>query len=167
MLEDVSNCMQEFFEDLYLDLYPKLFNYVKYYYHYNNDSAEEVVQETFCIAWNKIAYLMTLENPAGWIFNTLKNVVRNETRKQERKEKALYLLISNCSADDFVFYDQSDIDLIYHDLSKTPEFLLLQKFVLEQTSVKELSSMLGISEAACRKRIQRAKEFVRITLKSG
>jgi RNA polymerase sigma-70 factor (ECF subfamily) len=38
--------------------------------------AEDIVQETFLTAWDKIGRLMSSPNPAGWLMNVLKNHLR-------------------------------------------------------------------------------------------
>ena len=55
--------------------------------------AEEAVQEAFAIAWSKWEDLFASPNPAGWLYNTVNNVVRNMIRSQEELEllKRLYL----------------------------------------------------------------------------
>ena len=63
-------------EDLYADMYPKLFIYAK-----NSlgdfHLAEEAVQDTFRIACAKSAQLIESQNRPGWLTNTLhKNVCR-------------------------------------------------------------------------------------------
>lgn len=46
--------------------------------------AEEAVQEAFAIAWSKWEDLFASPNPAGWLYNTVNNVVRNMIRADQQ-----------------------------------------------------------------------------------
>ena len=70
----------QFLEQLYRQHYQRLFLYAKAIVK-NEHLAEEAVQDTFHIACSKIAEVRRSENAAGWLVQTLKNVLRNMERK--------------------------------------------------------------------------------------
>ena len=67
---------RELLKTLYLEHYHTLFLYARAVLQ-DPDLAEEAVQDTFCIACGKQARVAASENPAGWLVQTLKNVLRN------------------------------------------------------------------------------------------
>ena len=72
---------------LYLEYYHSLFLYARSVLQ-DPSLAEEAVQDTFCIACVKQEQLAASGNPAGWLVQTLKNVLRN----MERSHSSLYSL---------------------------------------------------------------------------
>ena len=155
--------MQEQFlseiETLYIKQYDMLLTYATRILK-NSAWAEEAVQETFRIACQKADILNQSENKEGWLLNTLKNVISNMERIQfrasRRMEEYAKLLASfperNCDI---------DLDVLYKDLASTEEYILIKELVFEQKSIRELAESRGISEAACKKRVQRAKQALR------
>ena len=59
-----------------------------------------------------------------------------------------------------------DLDILYKDLASSGEYVLIKELVLEQKSIQEMAESRGISVAACKKRVQRAKQVLRKRLKS-
>jgi hypothetical protein len=57
--------------------------------------------------------------------------------------------------------DKIRLNILYEDVVKTEEFLLLSEMAIEGRSHLEMASSRGISVSACKKRIQRAKETLR------
>ena len=51
--------------------------------------AEEAVQETFTIAWEKREILMEHPNPIAWLNIALKNVIKNMVRDDQRWAECL------------------------------------------------------------------------------
>ncbi|MDB7957746.1 RNA polymerase sigma factor [Flavonifractor plautii] len=75
-------------EELYSSEYQNLINYAGYIL-YNSDYVEDVVQETFAIAVQKIADLQSSNNQVGWLYRTLQNVVRNKNRDLQKPNKII------------------------------------------------------------------------------
>ena len=151
-------------EILYIKQYTMLITYAIRALH-DKVLAEEAVQETFRIACQKADVLCKSENREGWLINTLKYVIANMERKQVRANRKLdeykTLLVGFPETNS----NHIDLDLLYKDISATKEYILIKELVIEQKSIHELAEKRGISIAACKKRIQRAKQFLRQKLK--
>lgn len=153
----------QFLEQLYRQHYQRLFLYAKAIVK-NEHLAEEAVQDTFHIACSKIAEVRRSENAAGWLVQTLKNVLRN----MERTHSSLYAALQNhLPYEDQLLggrRDEEDIELLYGGILTEEEFRLLRCIVLDRDSFLEVSKQFGISVEACRKRFQRIKEKMRKNL---
>lgn len=145
---------------LYLQMYPKLFEYARSLL--NNDAmAEEAVQDTFAIACQKPEALCSSPNPEGWLVITLKNVISNTLRSQNAAKQILIDYIAANSSELTISNDQVDLEILYDNIKDLEEFVLLKERVLEGKSYLQLAKERGISVASCRKRVQRAKELLR------
>lgn len=151
---------RELLKKLYLEYYHSLFLYARSVLQ-DPSLAEEAVQDTFCIACVKQEQLAASGNPAGWLVQTLKNVLRN----MERSHSSLYSFMRAAVLyDDTVLQESredANVDLLYGDLLPEEDFRLLKRIVLERYSYLEAAEELGISLEACRKRVQRIKQRLR------
>lgn len=146
-------------EQLYLEMYPKLFAYACSVL--DNDAlAEEAVQDTFNIACQKAEELCESRNPNGWLVNTLKFVISNEVRSRGIAKRILMNYFASNVDDITISNDKISLEVIYSDIADTEEFKLLKEMALDGKSHLEMAQARGITVAACRKRVQRAKEFL-------
>jgi len=127
----------------------------------NEDLAEEAVQDTFQIACQKPEALLGSPNPEGWIVNTLKNVLRNTVRNQNTARRILTAYLSAHAKELAAAADQADMELLYGDIIASEEFQLVKSITLDGRSYLDVARELGISVAACRKRVQRAREILK------
>lgn len=128
--------------------------------------AEEVVQETFCIACTKPEALFSSRNPKGWLMQTLKYVIMNTRRRLARLNRIILATVSVENTEAPAANEDSHLVLDYEDLVSKADFDLLYKHVIYHASILELSQELGISMEACKKRIQRAKKKFEKELKN-
>jgi len=147
-------------ERLYLQLYPLLFEYARSTLP-SDALAEEAVQDTFQIACQKPEALLGSPNPEGWIVNTLKNVLRNTVRNQNTARRILTAYLSAHAKELAAAADQADMELLYGDIIASEEFQLVKSITLDGRSYLDVARELGISVAACRKRVQRAREILK------
>ena len=147
-------------EELYLQMYQRMLAYARV----NMDSeamAEEMDQETFRIACQSPEKLCESPNPQGWLILSLKNTIQNTKRNQSRTRKLLekYLMeqIRNATA-------QENAKRLFLDIEDLEEFQLLSEMVLEGKSHAEIAHARGITVAACKKRIERAKKSLQKNL---
>lgn len=147
-------------EELYLELFDKMMVYACCSLE-NEALAEEAVQETFRIACQKPDRLFDSANPQGWLIQTLKYTILNIKSNRTATSKMLerYLLMK--SREVTFSEDKIRLNILYEDVVKTEEFLLLSEMAIEGRSHLEMASSRGISVSACKKRIQRAKETLR------
>lgn len=145
---------------LYKEMFGNLYTYA-YGILREKELSEELVQETFRIACGKPAELLSSENPKGWLMNTLKNVMWNERRKRATMAKHI-VSAETVDIERIVSPDSgSNIDLIYSDLVDEADFQLVKRVAVDKYTILEAAEELGISEDACKKRVQRAKEKMR------
>ncbi len=147
-------------EELYLAMYPMLYEYA-YSTFLDSVLAEEAVQETFCIACQKPEVLCCSPNPRGWLVNTLKNTIRNIRHRQETASKTLTSYSAANLHELTAVHDSPEFEFLYHDITSSEEFRLLKELILEDKTYPELAQERNISVSACRKRFQRAKQFLR------
>lgn len=146
-------------EDFYLEMYDRLFIYARSALD-NESLAEEAIQETFRIVCMKPEDLLSSPNPKGWIVNTLKHTIQNMKRS---RDKANVLLTQYLAANSSVAFseDRISLEVTYENVARSEEFQLMKEMAVDGRSHLEMAQSRGISVDACKKRVQRAKEFLR------
>ena len=146
-------------EEFYLEMYNRLFIYARSALD-NESLAEEAIQETFRIVCMKPEDLLSSPNPKGWIVNTLKYTIQNMKRS---RDKANVLLTQYLAANSSVAFseDRISLEVTYENVARSEEFSLIKEMAVDGRSHLEMAQSRGISVAACKKRVQRAKEFLR------
>lgn len=149
-------------ELLYLQMYHFMFEYGNSILS-SESLAEEAIQEVFRIACQKPEAVHDSPNPQGWMVNTLKNVISNMLKSQAAANRAMAkYAMSNI---DEMLPDHIQVELLYDDVANTEEFRMIKELTLSGKEYTELAADRGISVEACRKRVQRAKEFLRKKLR--
>lgn len=151
---------KDFIEQLYLELYDRLRIYACTALE-NEALAEEAVQETFRTACMKPEELYQSPNPRGWLYQTLKNTIRNTQKTRANAKRFLTDFTATRGCDIACSEDRIRLETIYGELSCSEEFRLLKEFAVDGMSHLEMATKRGISVEACKKRVQRAKEFLR------
>lgn len=123
----------------------------------NPHIAEEIVQETFIIAWTCIDKFEENDYSIGWLYNALRNRIRNWSREKENFLKRVEF-IADINGES---YDEEHILLTYKGLIPEKELRLLYRRIVLQKSYKQLAKELNISLSACKMRVARAKEHFR------
>lgn len=125
----------------------------------DNGLAEEAVQDTFRLAYVKEKEFFRSKNKKTWLFKTLKNVLKNVTKMQNRRKKFMLMYSEQYETLNKSFVeDEISIDLLHDDLLDDEEFQLIKKIIIENKKNIEIADELGISVEACKKRIFRAKK---------
>ena len=147
-------------EEFYLQMYDLLMIYARNALD-NESLAEEAIQETFRIACTKPEDLIFSPNPKGWIINTLKYTIQNMKRSRDRANVLLTQYIAAHSSNVAFSEDRISLEVSYENVAHSEEFQLIKEMVVEGKSHLEMAQSRGISVDACKKRVQRAKEFLR------
>ena len=127
--------------------------------------AEEATQDTFCVACRKVQSLLESENPQGWLMITHINNIRAVKREME-KTKSLLARQFRMSRDNlWQSQEPLPLELLYGNVAHTEEFQLFTERAVEGHSYCEMAKNHGISESACRKKIERARKFLQKKLK--
>lgn len=144
----------EILEQYYRQEYEDLFKFACYSLS-NKNLAEVAVQDTFVIASKKFSDFIRSPNPVGWLFNTLKNNVRQLKRERQKALDRYVTLeaIQELSA------EMPPIATM--DVSKSADLQLLSRFYVQGYSLEEIAATLGITVPALKMRINRAKKRLR------
>lgn len=151
-------------EELYSSEYQTLINYAGYIL-YNSDYVEDVVQETFAIAVQKIADLQSSNNQVGWLYRTLQNVVRNKNRDLQKPNKIISKITQSMFDQIFPTTAEFESNILFyesykHHLSEIDWTLLCERYC-DGYQYEELSKRHNLSVSACKMRILRAKSVLR------
>lgn len=132
---------------------------------HNYALSEEAVQQTFEIACRKIHDFCNSPNPDGWLTKTLSFVVRNIESRQRSEWRVI--AITDDYRPDLVAAPEVPLPLrvTYGSLVDTPQFRLLYETEVLGLTLAEVAENLGISEAACKKRAERARTFLQKKLR--
>ena len=128
----------------------------------NGELAEDAVQSAFLAAWRRLDVLLGSPSPRGWLFKALRNTVGDTLRALER----LRALTAGGVEADAAVYDERGVLLEYESAQNRAELELLVRVFCERESCADVAASLGISVAAVKKRIQRAKERLRVQLEA-
>lgn len=154
--EDDLDLMEKYYREEYKDMLlfaGRMLNSV--------ELAEVAVQETFVIALEKLSSLKASTKPVGWLYNTLKNVIRHMRRDQQAQ------LLRMVSMDDVLELPASNKEadlLLLASAEKDSDLRLLIEFYVEGRSIQVLAEENKISVGACKMRIKRARERSRANL---
>lgn len=116
----------------------------------NPDLAQDAVQATFEAAYRKAQVLRACPSPEAWLYGAVKNEIRQIRRTQAR----FTALPEEEGAEEMGL----DVETLYAGIVSPEDLALLRQVYVEGRTYQEMADALGISLAACKKRIQRAKE---------
>ena len=147
-------------EAFYLEMYDLLFIYARTALS-DESLAEEAIQETFRIVCTKPEDLLSSPNPKGWIINTLKYTIQNMKRSRDKANILLTQYLAANSNSVAFSEDRISLEVTYENVAHSEEFQLIKEMAIDGKSHLEMAQARGISVDACKKRVQRAKEFLR------
>lgn len=151
----------ERFEALFDATYADLLAYAQRRCRSSQD-AEDVVAETFAVAWRRIEELPKGPDARLWLFGTARLVRRNQSRTHTRQQNLLgrvrgWLHPRRSGGLDATVTERLRIERAFATLSSMDREVL-QLSVWEELSAKEIALALEISPSAVWKRLQRARE---------
>lgn len=139
----------------------------------SQDAAADAVQEAFVKAhlhWRRIRHY---DDPVGWIRRVAINKLRDEHRRDDRKQKAVRRLSgmrdSQASNDVIDHLRLQGDDDTLHLLAGLPrqQRLSLALFYIDQLSIAEVASTLGISEGAVKFHLHQGRARLRADVQPG
>lgn len=146
--------MSQNWNDLLIALYDQEYErLLKSAYRMTGDQelAQDIVHQTFLLAFFRQDELIVHPKPAAWLFLTLRNLISNELRLSVHTEISLEE-ISDIPAR----ASETPLDHILPAQLKEEDRKILIWRYEQRMSYKEMADQLGISEAACRNRVSRA-----------
>ena len=157
---------KQFLAEKYFSQREFLLEYAESYLH-NYALSEEAVQQTFEIACRKIDDFYSCPTPDAWLTKTLSLVLSNVDRRYQAERNTLALLCEyrpDLAPSPEV---QLPMRISYGPLVDTPHFRLLYEYEIIGRDLSELAEELGINEAACKKRLERARAFLKKKLREA
>lgn len=158
---------REFFRRLYEAHYQALYDYT-YQLGVGKDAAEDYVQDVFLVALRRIEEVRKSENPRGYLYQVLKNVIGYRFRSLRYAislQKRLQEDREHFGAESRG--DELPPETLYRGAVSDGDLALLIRFYLDGWPQKELAAEMGISENAVQKRVARAKERLRRALEES
>jgi RNA polymerase sigma-70 factor (ECF subfamily) len=118
------------------------------------DSADDVVAETFLVAWRRREEVPVGDGELPWLFATARRVLANQRRSSFRAKQLVRRLEESYSEPDT--HDTSDVLGAVANLGATDrEVLLLSAW--EGLSYRQIAAIFSCSENAVALRVQRAR----------
>ena len=151
---------KELIDRLYFEMYDPLVSYANSCLN-DQHRAEELTQEVFVSAVRKPEALLNSPNPKGWLYKAMWNMIQNSNRVTTRQMKLIADFLSVNGREVAVSMDQPDLKLQFGELAETEEFKLIYDMAVLGKSQQEMAIERGITVINCKKRVERAKKFLR------
>lgn len=134
----------------------------------NRSDVDDLVQETFLIAWRRRSSLLVVgESALPWLLTTCRNSSRNLNRSRMRTDAGELV---DEPRDSPAWYRRRDherateeIRWVVAEIAALPELdrRLCELCLLEGRSYEEAAALLDVTPASARKRIQRTRQRLR------
>jgi RNA polymerase sigma-70 factor, ECF subfamily len=127
--------------------------------------AEDLTQEVFLVAQQKIGQLRNIDMAKGWLFAVLRNCfLRDKQRKRPLAAGDLALSVEDVAASPLS--DSTDHEELQAALDRLPEVFraAVVMFYFEERSYKEIADELGLPIGTVMSRLARAKAHLRSLL---
>jgi RNA polymerase sigma factor (sigma-70 family) len=123
--------------------------------------SEEIAQEAFLIAWQKLPALATPPTLPAWICGIARNLAANAARRRKETAMPADAAITVTPLDQML--DRETEQLAERALAALPERDrdVVVLYYRGDGSIADVASTLGITELAARKRLQRGRERLR------
>lgn len=149
-----------FIDQLYYDMYENVAGYINSYLR-DELLAQELAQNVFLVAMEKPTAICDSPNPKGWLYRTAKNMMLNNRKTTAHRVNLVSDYLCVYGLERTVFVDSEDIKLKYGNLAQTEEFKLIYDMAILGKSQQEMADERGISVVVCKKRVERAKKYLR------
>lgn len=160
----------EIIRNLYEQYYFLIYRYALPKVNFDNDAAANCVHAVFDVASKNIEKLRDHENIGGWMMRSLKNIISDHYKAQRRRTKKETLFSRMTLKHDFSFelwpdniFSDSEIQEIKNgilSLLSDNEKQIYHLFYVENKSVRDISDLLCISEAATKMRLMRLRNKI-------
>ena len=134
----------------------------------NSDDAEDVLQESFIKAFQKIDQYKGEVSFGAWLKRIVVNRSIDFLKAQKQKMVVLEESYMQVATDeDWEVANEVTIEMVNTAIAKLPETYkyVVQLFLVEGYNHSEISEILGISGTACRTRLLRGKGLLKEMLK--
>ena len=149
-----SDFIRQLYEDEAVHLYYFIKNLIG-----DGELAQDIVQETFCVATRKAEELMNHPQPVAWIYQTAKYIILSECRKKQKRD------MNGCYEDmeEVIRDDSAELALISaeENLVRTmlsdSEYRIVELVHIQGYKTKEAANELEINENTLRVKLLRIR----------
>lgn len=164
----MTRAEKEFFDELYTQCFPDVYRYAQALVQ-DPSVAEEVAQDVFLTALFRLEDLLAADQPKRWLLKTAKykcmHVFRDRTQWKKRMiawedldaEPAARDLLQQVEEQEAFQQAKARIET----LLTREELTLVQLIVWEERSYRAAAQAMGLTVAACQKRMQRIRKKLR------
>ncbi|MBT3168473.1 MAG: RNA polymerase sigma factor [Candidatus Cloacimonetes bacterium] len=150
---------KKIFEKKVIVLIPRLKSFIKTLI-FDEDAANDILQETLITAFTKIIELQEPFNVSGWLFTIAKNKSLNFIKKQKRTIRLAeiperYFSVFNDNNIESDVAEQQLIDCL-SKMSHSSKYILQMKYFTHH-SIKEISKLLQMPEGTVKRRLFEAR----------
>lgn len=148
----------DFIRQLYEDEAVRLYYFIKKLIG-DGELAQDIVQETFCVATRRAEELINHPQPVAWLYQTAKYIILSECRKKQKRDM-------NCCYEDMeeiIRDDSAELALISaeEDMVKTvlsdSEYRIVELVHIQGYKTKEAADELDMKEGTLRVRLLRIR----------
>lgn len=126
----------------------------------SQEAAADAVQEAFVKAHLNWRRVQRYDDPVGWIRRVAINKLRDESRRQGRKDRAVERLQGEVRDDGVQWSDGADASALLAELPRQQR-LAIALFYVEGLSVAEVAETLKLSEGAVRFHLHQGRARLR------
>lgn len=126
----------------------------------SQEAAADAVQEAFVKAHLHWRRVQRYDDPVGWIRRVAINKLRDESRRQGRKNRAVERLQGELRSDGVEWSDGADAGALLAELPRQQR-LAMALFYVEGLSVAEVAETLDISDGAVRFHLHQGRSRLR------
>lgn len=126
----------------------------------SQEAAADAVQEAFVKAHLHWRRVQRYDDPVGWIRRVAINKLRDESRRQGRKDRAVERLQGEVRDDGVQWSDGADAAAMLAELPRQQR-LAIALFYVEGLSVAEVAETLGLSDGAVRFHLHQGRARLR------
>ncbi|MEO9894713.1 RNA polymerase sigma factor [Aurantibacter sp.] len=143
--------------------------YVAFGFLKNSDDAEDVVQESFIKAFQKIEQYSGEVSFGAWlkkiVVNRSLDFIKNKKEIRVEMNESHLSIVEN---DDWSVPEATTVQEVKLKMDKLPEKYkyVVRLFLVEGYDHSEIAEILNLSESACRTRLLRGKGYLRALLKN-
>jgi RNA polymerase sigma-70 factor (ECF subfamily) len=129
----------------------------------NKVESEDIMQETFITAFDKLRELQDLSNAGGWLSRISRNKSLNYIQRKRFEWSDLKTDVVEESDDSDKEFEDVALKSIYNGMKELPEGYrtILNLYLFENLDHNAIGKMLGISASTSRSQYTRAKQKLR------
>ncbi len=143
-------------------------------YNLKIEDIEEIIADTFFVLWKNYKKMDLDDKISNYLIGVSKNILFNKLRKNKTKYNSLnledYKDIAKTKDDVEKLYEGQDkmrfIENIVDNMDKESKEIFIL-FYYEQRKIKEISKILGVSEAKVKTRLHRIRKRIKKELEKG